>query len=631
MSRTSTTRSTTDRRMTELVEKLLAQPPASPPPAEYRARTDAAPPPPRTLRELYDGRFEMIRRPAWREQLLDRPAHKRNSETDVAEMVLAMEEGKLKDMLVFEGDGRSAHCYTSGDSGVWRRSPGPEYHVLYEALGQFADAMDRTVIEPVKGLIRRQQAELRTSAAEGGTPREQEQLQAERIVTEEHLRELVQLYERLRRVGYQQTLMKRLLTKRLVATRDEGATEDKLDTAKDCVAFEDGVYCFRERRLLTGAAARAKYQTMTTGYPFEEMRTAMSGKNEEDDTGDDELPRDDMTQSTSSRRAYDRFVEMIYSSTPGVREWLMDVLGSSALAENRQMIVFHYNKEGSNGKSTMFELIRRALGDLHEACQSTMLSETKRAGSGGANEELVSMKGKRIVQLTEVCSKDKLSASAVKEITGGDQQSARGLYQKKQKFVCLAILHVLCNTIPSMNDEDGGTTRRLRCIEYGSTFVDAAELEKDKYSGKAHVYARAEKAEEFEAWKYYLMYEIMRAAEKRVAVRGGGHAAEAQLPQPPSSVMVATQRLVERESTVTTFVSRHLQRTGVYGDIVTLNEMHEEYKRMCVEDGNKPAKQRGAFKEDMQGILGQCAPKFQGERNLWRGWKIESDVVVPRY
>lgn len=372
----------------------------------------------------------------------------------------------------------------------------------------------------------------------------------------------------------------------------------------------------REKRLLTGAAARVKYQTMTTGYRFREMRAALLGleEGEEDDDGD-ALPRT-TGSSTATATAYSAFVERIYASTPGVREWLVDVLASSLLAENRQMIVFHYNTRGSNGKSTMFELIRKALGDLHEACQSTMLSEARRASAGGANEEMASMRGKRLVQLTEVCSKDKLSASAVKEITGGDQQSARGLYQKKQKFVCMAVLHVLCNRIPSMNDEDGGTTRRLRCIEYGSRFVDPSEV------GDPHVYPKTASSElDLDRWKYHLMREMMRAAELRVSARTDAGASK-RLPATPESVMVATRRLVERESTVSTFASRQLVSTGCRGDVVTLTELHAEYERMCQEDGNKPAKPRGAFKEDLLGLLGPCAPKFQGERNLWRGWRL---------
>ena len=395
--------------------------------------------------------------------------------------------------------------------------------------------------------------------------------------------------------------------------------------AKDCIAFLDGVYCFREAKLLTHAAARGKYQTLTTGYRFEDLRAAMSAGSEGDDEEEGEewirLPRRP-NPASASWAAYDEFVERIYSATPGVRQWLTDVLASSAMSEIRQMIVFHYKKTGSNGKSTYFELIRYCFGELHEACQSVLLSESKRSSSGSANEDLVSIKGKRVVQMTEVCSKEKLSASAVKEATGGDQQSARGLYQKKQKFVCVAILHVLCNSVPVFNDEDGGTTRRVRCVEYGSTFVDAAALSEDKYRGMPHVYEKREGlGVKFESlWKYYLMYEVMDAAEGRVRARLDS---TVRLPSEPTSVLVATSRLVERESTASTFISRHLVETGARSDIVKLNELYAEYERMCKDDGNKTAKSKGAFKEDLLSHLGPCAKILHGERNLWRGWKVE--------
>lgn len=43
------------------MERLLAEPPKSPPPAEYRPRGKSAPPPPMTLPEFYDTRFEVSR------------------------------------------------------------------------------------------------------------------------------------------------------------------------------------------------------------------------------------------------------------------------------------------------------------------------------------------------------------------------------------------------------------------------------------------------------------------------------------------------------------------------------------------------------------------------------------------
>ena len=158
--------------------------------------------------------------------------------------MLELDEGTLASMLAFEG--KVTNCYVSdATSGVWRRTDGPKYHDAFYAMAQLADRMDRVVMEPLKGMIRRQHAELRKALAEGGAPTELERLQAARLESEDHLRELVQLYERLRKVSHQQAVMERVITARLVSTRDEGVTEDVLDTAKDCVAFLDGVYCFR--------------------------------------------------------------------------------------------------------------------------------------------------------------------------------------------------------------------------------------------------------------------------------------------------------------------------------------------------------------------------------------------------
>jgi len=482
----------------------------------------------------------VIRDRKWREQLLDRLAHTRDSDADLAEIVLALDDGgMLSTMLVF--DGKPATCYVADEpSGVWRKIEGPKYRRALDAVEQVTvrmDAhvmsplrvtvrMDAHVMSPLRDMIRRQQTAFKTALSDGSaTPTELERLQSEKQEAEEHLLELSRLYARLRKLSQQQAVLEIILNKRLVSTIDEGVTEGSLDVIKDCLAFLDGVFCFREAKLLTHAAARAKYQTMTTGYRFEDLRAAMSAGSEGDD---DEEDGDDVNRLPTKPKpdsdawdTYDEFVERIYSATPGVRQWLTDVLASSALSEVRQMIVFHYKKTGSNGKSTYFELIRNCFGELHEACQSVLLSESKRGSSGSANEDLVSIKGKRVVQMTEVCSKEKLSASAVKEATGGDQQSARGLYQKKQKFVCVAILHVLCNSVPVFNDEDGGTTRRVRCVEYGSTFVDAAALMGDKYRGVPHVYEKHEGLGGMFAslWKYYLMYEVMEAAVKRVRAR----------------------------------------------------------------------------------------------------------------
>lgn len=62
---------------------------------------------------------------------------------------------------------------------------------------------------------------------------------------EDHLRELVALFERLRKVSHQTQVLDAIVTIRLAATMYQGVSEDSFDTSTDCIAFQDGVFCFR--------------------------------------------------------------------------------------------------------------------------------------------------------------------------------------------------------------------------------------------------------------------------------------------------------------------------------------------------------------------------------------------------
>ena len=283
------------------------------------------------------------------------------------------------------------------------------------------------------------------------------------------------------------------------------------------------------------------------------------------------------------------------------------------------MIVFHHNVKGANGKSTLFALIKMAFGELFVKCSSSLLSSSAASSSApsGPNEELVSTRGKRIVLFSEPSSKVKLSASVIKELTGGDEQSTRANYGKKQTFVLSGLVHVLCNKIPEVDDIDGGMSRRLRCIPYGSTFVDEA----CKEDVGAHVYVKQDVSDMFAEWKHYLMHEVMTAAAARVEARREGRR---EVVAAPDVVMVATRRLIERESTVAGFVAARLQKTGLPRDHVTLKGAHTAYCAYCAGERKAPEK-KGDFKDELlaESLLGGFSQPSGAKKNYWRGWVIK--------
>lgn len=216
--------------MRDWLDKMMAVAGPAPAPAAYRSASTPAPSSAMTLREMYDPKYEVMRHPKWREQLLDREAHRRDTQTDVAEMVIALDE-VLGGMRVFgEGDGDAAavRCYMMSEmSGTWHRSWGPDYHDAYDAIVKLSDRMDRDVMVPLGALIGRQKTALHTDG-ELQQPREQDELQEEMLESEEHLSGLVELYGRLRTVDAQAELLASLLTERRKATREEGVVESEM-------------------------------------------------------------------------------------------------------------------------------------------------------------------------------------------------------------------------------------------------------------------------------------------------------------------------------------------------------------------------------------------------------------------
>jgi hypothetical protein len=150
--------------------------PREPEAARTRGTGRPEPPPPSTLRELYDPAFEVLPSRKWREQLLDRPAHRQTSPHDVAEIVMGLEEGPLSEMLAFcDGRANTTRVYMAREgSGVWSQVPSVSQraHEQLKVLKDLALRIERMVIRPLKALaLRLTRTELSDAAQQVTTVR----------------------------------------------------------------------------------------------------------------------------------------------------------------------------------------------------------------------------------------------------------------------------------------------------------------------------------------------------------------------------------------------------------------------------------------------------------------------------
>ena len=136
-----------------------------------------------------------------------------------------------------------------------------------------------------------------------------------------------------------------------------------------------------------------------------------------------------------------------------------------------QLMIFFTGFGGSNGKSTHNDLLSRAFGDYAGKIDVTLLTQKKK-DCASANPALANTKGVRYIALDEPEGDDKIHIGTMKQLTGQDPISTRGLFKDPITFFPQFKITLSCNELPHIPGSDGGTWRRIVALEFDQQFVD---------------------------------------------------------------------------------------------------------------------------------------------------------------
>jgi P4 family phage/plasmid primase-like protien len=161
--------------------------------------------------------------------------------------------------------------------------------------------------------------------------------------------------------------------------------------------------------------------------------------------------------------------------------YLQKVFGCAATGKPEKLLFVLYG-EGNNGKTTLLEVIRDALGDKEYAGQvqvdSLMLRPKEAMSNNAVNTDLADLQGCRFVSSSEVEQGQRLALSRVKYLTGLGQIKARRLRENMITFQPTYKLFLDCNHRPVITDPNDAIWNRVKCIPF-RVQIPAEEIDKD--------------------------------------------------------------------------------------------------------------------------------------------------------
>ena len=169
---------------------------------------------------------------------------------------------------------------------------------------------------------------------------------------------------------------------------------------------------------------------------------------------------------------FERFMLSITGGDADLVKYLQKVAGYTLTGSTSDQSWYLFYGTGSNGKSTFLEVLRLLLGEYAATVPTATLLAKK---NDGASNDIAMLRGVRLVTAAESEPGRYLAEGLIKQITGGDQISARFMFREFFSFVPECKIFFATNHRPKIKGTDDGTWRRMRAIPFTQQFRDVRE------------------------------------------------------------------------------------------------------------------------------------------------------------
>lgn len=194
-----------------------------------------------------------------------------------------------------------------------------------------------------------------------------------------------------------------------------------------------------------------------------------------------------------SRDMFTRYTEVPYTSSPSEngmeklnkvlscvpeesRDYVLDWFGACLLGRMTQPAgVLFLVGNGSNGKSSLFSLMRRVIGTYLTNPKREVLTESSKSSRFSTH----TLKGARAALFEELPKGRHLNANVFKELSGTQRIRGERKGVDEEEFEMRATVVIATNHLPQVTDTDNAIWRRLNMVEMPYRFTSNPENDND--------------------------------------------------------------------------------------------------------------------------------------------------------
>jgi putative DNA primase/helicase len=169
---------------------------------------------------------------------------------------------------------------------------------------------------------------------------------------------------------------------------------------------------------------------------------------------------------------YDQFISDAFEHDQEIVEYFDRVMGYCITGHTKERAFFLLLGDGRNGKTTIAELLKKILGSAaHKADFATFVRASYQKSGSDAAPDIIILADKRFVWAVETEGKRKLDTARLKEHSGEDSITARGLRKDPVTFKPQYKIFLVANESPEISG-DPALFDRLHYLDFNYRIPD---------------------------------------------------------------------------------------------------------------------------------------------------------------